>query len=97
LCETIIELGRRFGLKTVAEGIETNHDAHKLQAIGCELGQGYLFAKPMPKEQRHHLPSDEDSPGGALAALCDRAEPRPGLTPCITAQAALIVFRVAQL
>jgi sensor c-di-GMP phosphodiesterase-like protein len=34
-------------LKTVAEGIESNHEAHKLQAIGCELGQGYLFAKPM--------------------------------------------------
>jgi EAL domain-containing protein (putative c-di-GMP-specific phosphodiesterase class I) len=46
LCETIIKLGRRFGLKTVAEGIETNHDAHKLQAIGCELGQGYLFVSP---------------------------------------------------
>jgi EAL domain-containing protein (putative c-di-GMP-specific phosphodiesterase class I) len=51
LCETIVELGRRFGLKTVAEGIETAHESHKLQAIGCEIGQGYLFAKPMPKAQ----------------------------------------------
>ena len=49
LCETIVELGRRFGLRTVAEGIETTHESHKLQSIGCDVGQGYLFAKPMPK------------------------------------------------
>ena len=51
LCETIVELSKRFGLKTVAEGIETVHESHKLQGIGCQVGQGYLFAKPMPKSQ----------------------------------------------
>lgn len=51
LCETIVELGKRFGLKTVAEGIETMHEMHKLQGIGVDIGQGYLFAKPMPKGQ----------------------------------------------
>jgi EAL domain-containing protein (putative c-di-GMP-specific phosphodiesterase class I) len=51
LCETIVELARRFGLKTVAEGIETPHESHKLQGIGCEIGQDYLFGKPMPKAQ----------------------------------------------
>ena len=51
LCETIVELGKRFGLKTVAEGIETMHEMHKLQGIGVDVGQGYLFAKPMPKGQ----------------------------------------------
>ncbi|MET0921595.1 MAG: EAL domain-containing protein [Xanthobacteraceae bacterium] len=51
LCETIVELGKRFGLKTVAEGIETTHESHKLQGIGCDIGQGYLFAKPLPKRQ----------------------------------------------
>ena len=51
LCETIVELGRRVGLKTVAEGIETWHETHKLQALGCDIGQGYLFAKPMPLGQ----------------------------------------------
>jgi EAL domain-containing protein (putative c-di-GMP-specific phosphodiesterase class I) len=49
LCETIVELGKRFGLSIVAEGIETVHESHKLQGIGCDVGQGYLFAKPMPK------------------------------------------------
>ena len=51
LCETIVELGKRFGLKTVAEGIETMHESHKLQGIGVNVGQGYLYAKPMPKGQ----------------------------------------------
>jgi EAL domain-containing protein (putative c-di-GMP-specific phosphodiesterase class I) len=50
LCETIVELAKRFDLKTVAEGIETTHESHKLQGIGCDIGQGYLFAKPMAKE-----------------------------------------------
>jgi EAL domain-containing protein (putative c-di-GMP-specific phosphodiesterase class I) len=51
LCETIVELAKRFELKTVAEGIESTHEAHKLQGIGCDIGQGYLFAKPMAKDQ----------------------------------------------
>ena len=50
LCETIVELAKRFELKTVAEGIESTHEAHKLQGIGCDIGQGYLFAKPMSKD-----------------------------------------------
>jgi EAL domain-containing protein (putative c-di-GMP-specific phosphodiesterase class I) len=50
LCETVVELAHRFGLMSVAEGIETPHESHKLQAIGCAVGQGYLFAKPMSKQ-----------------------------------------------
>jgi EAL domain-containing protein (putative c-di-GMP-specific phosphodiesterase class I) len=70
LCETIVELSRRFGLKTVAEGIETIHESHKLQGIGCQVGQGYLFAKPMPKGQligmmRNRLMA---APGGTIPA-----------------------------
>jgi EAL domain-containing protein (putative c-di-GMP-specific phosphodiesterase class I) len=51
LCEIIVELGKRFGLKTVAEGVETIHETHRLQAMGCDMAQGYLFAKPMPLGQ----------------------------------------------
>jgi len=49
LCETIVELAKRFELKTVAEGIETAAQHATLKANGCGLGQGYLFAKPMAK------------------------------------------------
>ena len=51
LCETIVELAKRFKLVTVAEGIESNHESHKLQGIGCDIGQGYLFAKPMTEQE----------------------------------------------
>jgi EAL domain-containing protein (putative c-di-GMP-specific phosphodiesterase class I) len=54
LCEVIVELAHRFELKTVAEGIETRHESHKLQGLGCHIGQGYLFAKPM---ERNHFVS----------------------------------------
>jgi EAL domain-containing protein (putative c-di-GMP-specific phosphodiesterase class I) len=50
MLETIIALARRFGFKTVAEGIETAHESHKLQGLGVEVGQGFLFAKPMAKD-----------------------------------------------
>ena len=50
LVETIVELAHRFGLTTVAEGVETTHESHKLQSLGCDIGQGYLFAKPMSKD-----------------------------------------------
>jgi EAL domain-containing protein (putative c-di-GMP-specific phosphodiesterase class I) len=73
LCETIVELGRRFGLRTVAEGIETTHESHKLQSIGCQVGQGYLFAKPMPKSQlvgilRNRM-KGASAPNGAYSRL----------------------------
>jgi EAL domain-containing protein (putative c-di-GMP-specific phosphodiesterase class I) len=49
MLESMIALARGFGLKTVAEGIETFHESHKLQGLGVMVGQGFLFAKPMPK------------------------------------------------
>jgi EAL domain-containing protein (putative c-di-GMP-specific phosphodiesterase class I) len=49
MLESMIALARRFGLKTVAEGIETHHESHKLQGLGVAVGQGFLFAKPMAK------------------------------------------------
>jgi EAL domain-containing protein (putative c-di-GMP-specific phosphodiesterase class I) len=40
----ILEMARALGLQTVAEGIETRE---QLRALGCDLGQGYLLARPM--------------------------------------------------
>jgi EAL domain-containing protein (putative c-di-GMP-specific phosphodiesterase class I) len=50
MLESMIALARGFGLKTVAEGIETHHESHKLQGLGVMVGQGFLFAKPMSKD-----------------------------------------------
>ena len=50
MLESMIALARGFGLKVVAEGIETFHESHKLQGLGVAIGQGFLFAKPMAKD-----------------------------------------------
>jgi EAL domain-containing protein (putative c-di-GMP-specific phosphodiesterase class I) len=46
LVRAIVELARSFGLRTVAEGIERREQLDPLVALGCDLGQGYLFARP---------------------------------------------------
>jgi EAL domain-containing protein (putative c-di-GMP-specific phosphodiesterase class I) len=55
IVETIVGLARHLGLGVVAEGVETGEQRERLAAIGCELAQGYLFARPMPWEQLHEL------------------------------------------
>jgi diguanylate cyclase (GGDEF)-like protein len=44
----ILQLARNLNMRVVAEGIETHDQLTMLQAMDCEFGQGYLFAKPMP-------------------------------------------------
>ncbi|WP_432824833.1 putative bifunctional diguanylate cyclase/phosphodiesterase [Dactylosporangium sp. CA-092794] len=46
LAEAVVQLGRALQLQTVAEGIETAEQWSALQDLGCEFGQGYLFARP---------------------------------------------------
>jgi EAL domain-containing protein (putative c-di-GMP-specific phosphodiesterase class I) len=51
LAEAVVQLGRALRLQTVAEGIETNEQWSTLQDLGCEFGQGFLFARPGAAEQ----------------------------------------------
>jgi len=51
LCETIVEFAHRFGIKAVAEGIETVGELNVLRKVGCDMAQGYLFARPMTKQE----------------------------------------------
>lgn len=44
----VIELGHALGLQVVAEGIEVELDADELSRLGCPIGQGFFFARPMP-------------------------------------------------
>src|SRR4029453_5602366 len=48
LAAAIIALGNSLTLDVVAEGIELPEQINSLRDLGCELGQGFLFAKPMP-------------------------------------------------
>lgn len=46
--ESSLDIARKLGLKTTAEGIETAEQWDMLRAMGCDIAQGYLIAKPMP-------------------------------------------------
>jgi diguanylate cyclase (GGDEF)-like protein/PAS domain S-box-containing protein len=48
LCKAIIVMAHELGMKVIAEGVETELQRDLLLAAGCDYGQGYLFAKPMP-------------------------------------------------
>ena len=50
IAAAIISLAHALGLSTVAEGIETGEQLSVLAALGCDVGQGYLFAAPAPVE-----------------------------------------------
>jgi EAL domain-containing protein (putative c-di-GMP-specific phosphodiesterase class I) len=50
LVGAIVNLGMMLGLHVTAEGIEGAAQLASLRSMGCELGQGFLFAKPMDAE-----------------------------------------------
>ncbi len=62
----IVALGRTLGLRIVAEGIEELAQLEQLRDLGCELGQGFLFARPMPGED--------------IADLFAKRRPHPAVT-----------------
>jgi len=47
---TILDLARSLEMDVVAEGIETEEQVERLKSLGCPMGQGYYFAKPMAPE-----------------------------------------------
>jgi EAL domain-containing protein (putative c-di-GMP-specific phosphodiesterase class I) len=51
ICKSMVALAHNFDSKASAVGIETGEEAGKLAEIGCDGGQGYLFAKPMTEQE----------------------------------------------
>jgi len=51
IVRSIIQLADGLGLGTIAEGIETSSQLKMLQELGCSVGQGYFFAKPMSAKE----------------------------------------------
>ncbi len=51
ILESSILMGKRLGVTTVAEGVETEADWRLLKELGCEVGQGYFAGRPMPANE----------------------------------------------
>ncbi len=53
IVETCILLAHKLGMKVVAEGIEDRETFTILHELGCDIGQGYYFSKPLPEHELH--------------------------------------------
>ena len=51
ILESTIDMAKKLGIVTVAEGIETEQDWDLLLELGCDLAQGYLIAKPIESRE----------------------------------------------
>jgi EAL domain-containing protein (putative c-di-GMP-specific phosphodiesterase class I) len=67
LAAAVVALGATLGLDVVAEGVEHADQWTRLRELGCDLGQGFFFARPMDV-------------AATLAFLDDQASAAPGLS-----------------
>ena len=51
----IISMGSALGVTVVAEGVEVERQASQLRALGCDLAQGFLYARPLPAAEAGEL------------------------------------------
>ena len=50
MVRAVVDLARTLGLTAIAEGVEDADQAVALEHLGCQLAQGFLFARPMPAD-----------------------------------------------
>src|SRR6266568_2458583 len=83
---TTVDLAHQLGVNVVAEGVESEAVRSELQALGCDVGQGFLFGRPVPPGDfadwlrkrepltpRRGLPGHHQAGGPASAAEADQA------------------------
>ncbi len=94
LSQAIVELGRALGLDMIVEGIETRDQADWFRTLGCRMGQGYLFARPMAADdvERYLVAGDFEGDrrnrSDAPFALGGRGFSSAGITDVIGARKA---------
>jgi diguanylate cyclase (GGDEF)-like protein/PAS domain S-box-containing protein len=55
IVQAIVTLAHQLGMQVIAEGLETPEHLEKVRALGCEYGQGYLFASALPADEAERL------------------------------------------
>ena len=74
LTAAVIELASILSLKPVAEGIERPDQLQRLLELQCDLGQGFLFAKPLPEIELEPMLADRFEMAAEAAALGEPAD-----------------------
>jgi diguanylate cyclase (GGDEF)-like protein/PAS domain S-box-containing protein len=68
LVDAMIRIGKTLRLETVAEGVERSEQADRLRALECDIGQGYLFSRPLPADAIASFIREWSAGGGQQAA-----------------------------
>jgi EAL domain-containing protein (putative c-di-GMP-specific phosphodiesterase class I) len=69
IVRAVTDMARTLGFSVVAEGIETEAQGQVVEALGCDIGQGYLYARPVPPAAAPGIVAQLDAAlGGAAAA-----------------------------
>jgi diguanylate cyclase (GGDEF)-like protein len=66
LTHTLIQLGKALGLQTLAEGVEEHSQVRALQLEGCDLAQGFLFARPLAPDALERFLAEHPAPAGPI-------------------------------
>jgi diguanylate cyclase (GGDEF)-like protein len=69
IVRSIVDLAHSLGLRVVAEGVETIESWHALEALGCDLAQGYLISRPVPGDEVIRWLAAHIAPGDAMQPL----------------------------
>ena len=67
IVKTCIILAKELNMRVVAEGVESAESLHQLKEMGCDVGQGFHIAKPMPKDEFERWLSVYSDHGFAVA------------------------------
>ena len=85
IVRTVLDLGSNLGLMVTAEGIETEEVWHQLHQMGCTLGQGYYFSKPLPPADLFRWLESTGSTAASVGPASVETVPRRRLSAVHTA------------
>ncbi|WP_066795140.1 putative bifunctional diguanylate cyclase/phosphodiesterase [Sphingomonas soli] len=69
IVRAILSLAQALGMKTTAEGIETNELAQTLAALGCSYGQGFLYSRALARDDAYSLLIERNGPPAISSAI----------------------------
>ena len=79
LVPAILELARTLGLRTVAEGVETEAQGLRLSELGCDLAQGFYFSRAVPEADLVELLASPPATSAGWAAKVGTGVPDPAV------------------